>query len=95
MSVYYEKSDCLKTKQKNLIMKTQRYWGDYYAMHGMAVFSEDIQKENEGYFRKRENSWQGNKVIPLRERKLSKLPTEKTCCIMSRKKSKPEERFLT
>ena len=23
-------------------------------MHGMAVFSEDIQKENEGYFRKRE-----------------------------------------
>ena len=25
-----------------------------YAMHGMAVFSEDIQKENEGYFRKSE-----------------------------------------
>ncbi|MFR5116101.1 MAG: transposase [Eubacterium sp.] len=35
-------------------MKMQRYLGLTMQCMGMAVFSEDIQKENEGYFRKSE-----------------------------------------
>ena len=38
-------------------------------MHGMAVFSEDIRKENEGYFKKGAAGKGTKKVIPLRERK--------------------------
>ena len=61
MQVYYMKKLTVKTKQKELDYEDAKILGIDYAMHGMAVFSEDIQKENEGYFRKVRSGWQGNK----------------------------------
>ena len=52
-SLLYEKSDC-ENQAEELDYEDAKILGIDYAMHGMAVFSEDIQKENEGYFRKSE-----------------------------------------
>ena len=60
MQVYYmKKSDC-ENQAEEFDYEDAKILGIDYAMHGMAVFLEDIQKENEGYFRKSED-WQGNK----------------------------------
>ncbi len=52
-SLLYEKSDC-ENQAEEFDYEDAKILGIDYAMHGMAVFSEDIQKENEGYFRKSE-----------------------------------------
>ena len=52
-SLLYEKSDC-ENQAEEFNYEDAKILGIDYAMHGMAVFSEDIQKENEGYFRKSE-----------------------------------------
>ena len=52
-SLLYEKSDC-ENQAEEFDYENAKILGIDYAMHGMAVFSEDIQKENEGYFRKSE-----------------------------------------
>lgn len=52
-SLLYEKNDC-ENQAEELDYEDAKILGIDYAMHGMAVFSEDIQKENEGYFRKSE-----------------------------------------
>ena len=66
-------------------------------MHGMAVFSEDIQKENEGYFRKSEGA------AGKEQRKLSHCVKgsnnyyrqKRRVALCHEKNPKPEERFLT
>ena len=52
-SLLYEKTDC-ENQAEEFDYENAKILGIDYAMHGMAVFSEDIQKENEGYFRKSE-----------------------------------------
>ena len=52
-SLLYEKSDC-ENQAEEFDYEDAKILGIDYVMHGMAVFSEDIQKENEGYFRKSE-----------------------------------------
>ena len=76
-SLLYEKSDC-ENQAEEFDYEDAKILGIDYAMHGMAVFSEDIQKENEGYFRKSEER------LAREQRKLSHcvkgstlLPTEK------------------
>ena len=68
-SLLYEKTDC-ENQAEELDYEDAKILGIDYAMHGMAVFSEDIQKENEGYFRKsEEQAGKGNKEsYPMREK---------------------------
>ena len=52
MQVYFMKNTAVKTKLLEFDYSTAKILGIDYAMHGMAVFSEDIQKENEGFSEK-------------------------------------------
>ena len=45
MQVYYMKNLTVKTKQEEFDYEDAKDTEIDYAMHGMAVFSEDIQKE--------------------------------------------------
>ena len=54
MQVYYYQKSACENQAEEFDYEDAKILGIDYAMHGMAVFSEDIQKENEGYFRKRE-----------------------------------------
>ena len=69
-SLLYEKSDC-ENQAEEFDYEDAKILGIDYTMHGMAVFSEDIQKENERIFQKREErlAREQRKLIPLRERK--------------------------
>lgn len=94
-SLLYEKSDC-ENQAEEFDYEDAKILGIDYAMHGMAVFSEDIQKENEGYFRKREER------LAREQRKLSHCVKgsnnyyrQKNVLHYVTKNPKPEERFLT
>ncbi len=62
MQVYYmKKSDC-ENQAEEFDYEDAKILGIDYAMHGMAVFSEDIQKEKMKDTSEKERSgWQGNK----------------------------------
>ena len=50
-SLLYEKSGC-ENQAEELDYEKAKILGIDYAMHGMAVFSDDIKEKNTGYFRK-------------------------------------------
>ena len=60
MQVYYMKNLTVKTKQKNLIMKTQRLGIDY-AMHEMAVFLKIYRRKMKDTSEKVRGSCKGTK----------------------------------
>ena len=53
-----------------------------YAMHGMAVFSEETGAVNIGYYRKSEKKLGTKKTVPLCERQPELSPPEAPCCIV-------------
>ena len=56
------KDTAAKTKQQIRITVMLKYLGLIMRCKGMAVFSEEIEMEEAGFFRKNEKGWQGSSV---------------------------------
>ena len=61
MQVYYMKNLTVKTKQKNLIMKTQRYWELIMQCMEWLCFLKIYRRKMKDTSEKVRSGWQGNK----------------------------------
>ena len=60
-SLLYEGYSC-ENQAADKDYSNAKILGIDYAMQGMAVFSEEIELEKAGFFRKMKKGWQGNSV---------------------------------